>query len=411
MVSETIELRGHIIDSLILPKVLDEILSRGANFKINEVKIGERRADQSFARIEVSAETGEALDDLMLRLRQHGAEMAERANAELAAAPADGIFPADFYVTTNRQTFVAIDGAEYEVQRPMMDSAIAFDRAKKEARTMKFADVRKGTPIVVGHRGVRVVPVQRATSGTDVFAFINTTLSADHPKVAVIREVAREFEAARQAKSKIVVVAGASVVHTGAAEYLERLIEWGYVNLLVSGNALAVYDIESVLFGTALGVNLNRAALADEGHENHLRAINMVRSAGGIARAVEKGTLTSGIMHACLKKPAEFLLTGSIRDDGPLPEVVSDSLEGQRLIREKVEGATLALLLGSMVQSFAVANVLPARVKTLVVDINPAAVAKLTDQQTFQALGLVTDIEPFLRELVSCLRALRDKNS
>jgi lysine-ketoglutarate reductase/saccharopine dehydrogenase-like protein (TIGR00300 family) len=410
MVSETIELRGHIIDSLILPKVLDEILSRGANFKINEVKIGQRRADQSFARIEVSAASGEELDDLILRLRQHGAEMPERANAELAAAPADGIFPADFYVTTNRQTFVSIDGTEYEVHRPMLDSAIAFDRTKKEARTIKFPDVRKGAAIVVGHRGVRVVPVQRATSGTDVFGFLNTTLSAERPKVAVIREVAREFEEARRAKGRIVVVAGASAVHTGGAECLEQLIEWGYVNLLVSGNALAVYDIESVLFGTALGVNLNRAVLADEGHENHLRAINMVRSAGGIARAVEKGTLTSGIMHACVKTPAEFLLTGSIRDDGPLPEVVTDSQEGQRLIREKVEGATLALLLGSMVQSFAVANLLPASVKTLVVDINPAAVAKLTDQQTFQALGLVTDIEPFLRELVTCLRALRDQN-
>src|SRR5205085_11348189 len=253
MFSETIELRGHIIDSLILPKVLDEILSRGANFKISEVKIGERRTDQSFARIDVSAATGEALDDLMRRLRQHGAEVAEKANADMAAAPADGIFPADFYVTTNRQTFVRIDGKEHEVQCPMMDSAIAFDRTKQEAHTMKFGDVRKGTQIVVGHRGVRVVPVQRATSGTDVFGFLNTTLSAERPKAAIIREAAREFEAAREAGGKIVLVAGASVVHTGAAEYVEQLINWGYVNLLVAGNAFAVYDIESVLFGTALG--------------------------------------------------------------------------------------------------------------------------------------------------------------
>jgi len=409
MFSETIELRGHIIDSLILPKVLDEILSRGANFKISEVKIGERRTDQSFARIDVSAATGEALDDLMRRLRQHGAEVAEKANADMAAAPADGIFPADFYVTTNRQTFVRIDGKEHEVQCPMMDSAIAFDRTKQEAHTMKFGDVRKGTQIVVGHRGVRVVPVQRATSGTDVFGFLNTTLSAERPKAAIIREAAREFEAAREAGGKIVLVAGASVVHTGAAEYVEQLINWGYVNLLVAGNAFAVYDIESVLFGTALGVNLERGALADGGHENHLRAINMVRCAGGIARAVERGTLTAGIMHACVKKGADFVLTGSIRDDGPLPEVVTDSLQAQRLIRAKIEGASLALLLGTMVHSFAVANMLPATVKILVVDINSTSVAKLTDQQTFQALGLVTDLEPFLRELVSCLRTLRNK--
>ncbi len=410
MFSETIELRGHIIDSLILPKVLDEILSRGASFKINEVRIGEQRADQSFARIEVSAPTNEALDDLMLRLRQHGAEVAEKADAELAAAPADGIFPADFYVTTNRQTFVRIDGREHEVQRPILDSAIAFDRTKKEARTVKFAEVSKGMLIVVGHRGVRVVPVQRATSGADVFGFLNTTLSAERPKIAVIREIARELERTRQANERIVLVAGASVVHSGAAEYVQELIQRGYINLLVAGNSLAVYDIEGALFGTALGFNLDHAALAEGGHENHLRAINMIRCAGGIARAVEKGMLTSGIMQSCVKTGTEFLLTGSIRDDGPLPEVVSDTMKAQRLIAEKVSEARLALLLGTMVQSFAVANLLPASAKRVIVDMNPAAVAKLSEQQPFQTLGLVTDIEPFLRELVSCLRAVREEN-
>src|SRR5436190_4892875 len=135
MPAETIELRGHIIDSLILPKVLDEILTRGANFKILEVKIGEHRADQSFARIEVSADKVDALSDLMLRLRQHGAEIPKKGDAQLAAAPDDGIFPCDFYVTTNQQTFVCIDGAEYEARPALMDSGIGFDRMKKEART------------------------------------------------------------------------------------------------------------------------------------------------------------------------------------------------------------------------------------------------------------------------------------
>jgi lysine-ketoglutarate reductase/saccharopine dehydrogenase-like protein (TIGR00300 family) len=273
MVSETIELRGHIIDSLILPKVLDEILTRGANFKITEVKIGQRRADQSFARIEVSAASGDALNDLVLRLRQHGAEVAEKGDAQLAAAPADGVFPADFYVTTNQQTFVRIAGKEYEVRPAMMDSAIAFDRSHKEARTVKFADVGKGTEIVVGHQGVRVVPIQRSTTRTDVFQFLNQNLSAERPKGAIIREVARELEKARRAKGKILIVAGASVVHTGAAEYLEQLIDWGYVDLLVAGNALAVYDIESALFGTTLGMNIERGALAAGGHENHILAL------------------------------------------------------------------------------------------------------------------------------------------
>src|SRR4029077_15179811 len=230
MLSETVELRGHIIDSLILPKVLDEILTRGANFKIAQVKIGQKRADQSFARIEVSAQSSEALDDLILRLRQHGAEVAEKGDAQLAAAPADGIFPTDFYVTTNQQTFVRIGGKELEVRAPMLDGAITIDRGKKRAQTMRFADVRKGMEIVVGHQGVRVVPAQRATTRTDVFQLLNTNISAERPKGALIREIARELEEARKGKGKILIVAGASVVHTGAAEYLVEMINAGYVD-------------------------------------------------------------------------------------------------------------------------------------------------------------------------------------
>src|SRR5262249_44228039 len=166
MVSETIELRGHIIDSLILPKVLDQILTHGANFKISEIKIGEKRADQSFARIDVSAGTSEALDELVLRLRQHGAEVVERGNAQLVSAPADGVFPRDFYVTTNQQTFIRFGGKEIQVQPAMINSAIAVDRKKGSARAVKFFDVTKGDEIVVGHQGVRVVPVQRSTTHT-----------------------------------------------------------------------------------------------------------------------------------------------------------------------------------------------------------------------------------------------------
>src|SRR4029077_1090763 len=144
MVSETIELRGHIIDSLILPKVLDQILTRGANFKIAEIKIGKKRADQSFARIEVSTPTSEALGELILRLRQHGAEVAVRTDVQLIKAPKDGVFPRDFYVTTNQQTFIRFNGKEIEVRPAMMDSAIAVDRKKQAARAMKFFDVSKG---------------------------------------------------------------------------------------------------------------------------------------------------------------------------------------------------------------------------------------------------------------------------
>lgn len=404
MFSETVELRGHIIDSLILPKVLDEILTRGATFKIDEVRIGQKRADQSYARVQVTAPTAEGLDELVLRIRQHGAEVLERKDAQLAPAPADGIFPDDFYVTTNQQTFVRINGKEFEAPPAMMDSAICVDRAKGTARTVRFYDVRKGDEIVVGHHGVRIAPLQRATSHADVFQFLNTNVSAERPKFAVVNELAREFERARAESGKILVVAGSAVIHTGAGEYLEQLIERGYVDRLFTGNGLAVYDVESALYGTALGVNLQRGALVDQGHTNHLRAINTIRQAGGIGAAVEKNILTRGIMHACVRRNVDIVLSGSIRDDGPIPGVTTDAVEAQKIMREKVRGVTHVLMLGTMLHSIAVANMLSASVKIVVVDIDPSAVAKITGTQTFQSIGLVTDVEPFLRELISCLK-------
>src|SRR6266487_6287955 len=239
MFSETIELRGHIIDSLILPKVLDQILTRGASFKIKEIKIGQKRADQSFARIEVTADERDGLDELILRLRQHGAEVVERADAQLASAPADGVFPRDFYVTTNQQPFVRFGGKEIEVRPAMMDSAVAVDRKKRSARAVKFFDVSKDDEIVVGHQGVRVVPVQRSTSHTDLFQFINTIVDADEPKSSIIRELGQELRRARAAKGKIAIVGGPAIVRTGAGEHLVRLIESGYVDRLFAGNAFA----------------------------------------------------------------------------------------------------------------------------------------------------------------------------
>src|SRR5438067_1867564 len=307
MFSETIELRGHIIDSLILPKVLDQILTHGANFKIVEINIGKKRADQSFARIEVSAETSDALDELILRLRQQGAEVVERANAQVATAPADGIFPRDFYVTTNQQTFVRFDGKEIEVRPAMMDSAIAVDRKRGAARAVKFFDVHKGDEIVVGHQGVRVVPVQRATSRTDVFQFINTIIDADEPKSAIIRELAGELQRARKTKGKIAVVAGPAIVRTGAGQHLVRLIESRYVDRLFAGNSFAAYDLERALFGTSLGISPD-LAFARGGRENLVRAVNAIREAGGIAAAVQKKIVTGGIMHECVQHNVYIVL-------------------------------------------------------------------------------------------------------
>ncbi|MEP7015649.1 MAG: TIGR00300 family protein [Verrucomicrobiota bacterium] len=402
MFSETIELRGHIIDSLILPKVLDQILTRGANFKIIEVKIGKKRADQSFARIEVTASTGEALDELILRLRQHGAEAAEKKDAQLAKTPADGVFPRDFYVTTNQQTFVRLAGKEIEVLPAMMDSAIAIDRKKSAARAVKFFDVRKGDEIVVGHQGIRVVPVQRSTSRTDVFQFINAVIGPDEPKSAVIRELAKELQRARAARAKIAIVGGTAIVRTGAGEHLERLIELHYVDRLFAGNAFAVYDVERALFGTSVGMSEERA-FEMGGHENQMRAINILRESGGIAGAVAKKIVTRGVMHACVRNKVDVVLTGSIRDEGPIPGVTTDIVEAQKIMRDKLADVTHVLLLGAFQHSIAVASMLAPSVKTVCVDIDPAAVQLAIEHQPLQSIGMVTDVEPFLRELADCL--------
>jgi lysine-ketoglutarate reductase/saccharopine dehydrogenase-like protein (TIGR00300 family) len=284
-----------------------------------------------------------------------------------------------------------------------MDCGIAVDREAGSATTVKFYGVRKGTLCVVGHRGVRVVPLQRSTDRQNVFEFMASNVSSEKPKTAVIREIAEELAKVKRAGGKILVVAGPALVHTGAGEHLEKMIQWGYVDWLFAGNALAVHDIENALFGTSLGVYLKQGALADEGHENHIRAINAIRAAGGVARAVAAGVLRQGIMYQCVRHGVEWLLAGSIRDDGPLPEVIADVIEAQKAMRAKLDGVAIALMLGTMLHAIAVGNLLPASVKTICVDINPAVVTKLTDRGSFQAIGLVTDLEPFLRELTEFL--------
>jgi lysine-ketoglutarate reductase/saccharopine dehydrogenase-like protein (TIGR00300 family) len=284
----------------------------------------------------------------------------------------------------------------------MMDSAIAVERKRGAARAVKFFDVRKGDEIVVGHQGVRVVPVQRATSRTDVFQFINTIIDADEPKSAIIRELAGELRGARKAKGRIAVVVGPAIVRTDAGQHLVRLIESKFVDRLFAGNSFAAYDVERALFGTSLGVSLD-LAFARGGHENLVRAVNAIRGAGGIAAAVQKKILTGGIMHACVRHKVDIVLTGSIRDEGPIPGVTTDVIEAQKIMREKLSDVTHALLLASLQHSLAVASMLAPSVKTVCVDIDQSAVERAVEHQPLQSIGLVTDVEPFLRELADYL--------
>jgi lysine-ketoglutarate reductase/saccharopine dehydrogenase-like protein (TIGR00300 family) len=266
-------------------------------------------------------------------------------------------------------------------------------------------DVRAGDRVVVGHAGVRVFPEERSRD-RQTFEFMGSTVSTEKPKGITIRNIARQMAENRAGKKKTAVVGGPAIVHTGSGGYVQQLIRQGYVDLLMAGNALAAHDVEQAMFGTSLGAYLDREGLAEAGHEHHLRAINCIRRAGGIRQAVQKGILRSGIMYECVRHNVDFLLAGSIRDDGPLPEVITDVLEAQRQMREKLRGISFCLMIASTLHSVAVGNLLPAWVRVVCVDINPSTAIKLCDRGSFQTTSLVTDVAPFLRAMVEELAAI-----
>jgi lysine-ketoglutarate reductase/saccharopine dehydrogenase-like protein (TIGR00300 family) len=403
MARGTVEISGHIIDSLILPKVLDIIINLGAEFEILDIKVGKGRADRSYARVQIDASTPVLLDRVLATLKEHGALPVneELESALLEPAPADGVFPDHFYSTTNLLTWVKVDGRWIEVELSEMDCGIRVDLETMRAQCVPIHRVKKGDPVVTGHHGIRIQPVERQIPRAG-FEFMSSAVSTEQPKGLLIEEIAEAMKQIRRAHGRILVVAGPGLVHTGAAPYLVRLIEADYVQVIFAGNGLAVHDIESALYGTSLGVYLDKKIRASEGHEHHLWAINAVRRAGSIKQAVESGLIQSGIFYSCVKKGVDFVLAGSIRDDGPLPDVITDTLQAQEAMREKVRGVSLALMMATTLHAIATGNLLPATVKTVCVDINPTVVTKLTDRGTFQAMGLVTDVEPFLRALCQC---------
>ncbi len=400
MARSTVQISGHIIDSLILPKVLDLIVNLGAEFEILEIQIGHRRADRSHARIQVDASTAELLERVLAKIKEHGAlpVEGEEEPVELQPAPADGIFPDRFYATTNLPTWVRVRDRWIEVEMAEMDCGIRVEPSATRAECVPIHRAKKDDLVVVGHRGVKVAPVERQVP-REAFEFMSSSVSTEQPKGLLIREIAEAMKRTRRENGRILVVAGPGVVHTGASRYLVELIEDDFVQVLFAGNGLAVHDLESALYGTSLGVYLDKNIRASEGHEHHLWAINSIRKAGGIRQAVEQGLIQRGIFYSCVNKGVDFLLAGSIRDDGPLPDVITDTLKAQDLMREKARGVSFALMMATTLHAIATGNLLPAAVKTVCVDINPAVVTKLTDRGTFQAMGLVTDVEPFLREL------------
>ena len=400
MASSIVELSGHIIDSLILPKVLDLIVNLGGDFEILQVQVGHRRTDRSYAQILIETKSSDVLDQILARVREHGALSLDEGegSVRLESAPQDGVFPEGFYATTNLATLIRLEEKWLEVQLPEMDCGIRVDVSRKRAESVPLHKVKTGDLTVVGHREVKVLPVERQVPH-EVLEFMSSSVSTERPKGLLIREIAESMKKVRRDGGKILVVAGPGLIHTGASQHLVEMIERGYVQVLFGGNGLAVHDIETALYGTSLGVYLDKKLRATEGHEHHLWAINKIRRAGGIKQAVEQGLLTRGVFYTCVKNGIDFLLAGSIRDDGPLPDVITDVLKAQDLMREKVRTVSFVLMMATTLHAIATGNLLPASVKSVIVDINPSVVTKLADRGTFQAMGLVTDVEPFLREL------------
>ncbi len=403
MVEETVELRGHIIDSLLLPKVLDQILLHGSEFEIQQMDVGIHRYDPTYARIKVRAGTRDAMDELLAALKPHGAEPIDVQDASLETADIEGTFPEGFYATTNLETLVRLRGNWIEVKNIEMDRGIVVNEQSAEAVCTPMHRMRKDDRVVVGHRGVRVVPLERQARG-ELFEFMGSDISPEKPKLALVQEVARELSRARRESRKTVFVGGPAIVHTGAAGSLSYLIKEGYVSVLLAGNGLAAHDIESALYGTSLGIRLKDGSQVEAGHRNHLRAINAIRRAGGIRAAVDSGLLTHGVMHACIIKNVPFILAGSIRDDGPLPDTITDVVQATDAMRLQLRGADLALVVASMLHAIAVGNILPAATRMVVVDINPAMLTKLMDRGSFQTIGIVSDSGLFLRQLVEFIQ-------
>jgi lysine-ketoglutarate reductase/saccharopine dehydrogenase-like protein (TIGR00300 family) len=403
--SETVQIRGHLLDTGVLSTCMDDVRSLGGEYVIERFDVGRDHEDESFAQIKVRADDEERLASILMRLNAHGVNLADPGETVLRTVERDGVFPDDFYSTTNLDTQVRIAGRWLDVTQPEMDCGLLVEGDQHtgwQVRTVPVSDVRAGDLVVCGPSGVRVVqvPAQEMNEG-QTFEFMNSQVSSEKPQALLVRQIAEEMREVKAAGRKILWVGGPAVVHTGASPAMVALVEAGYVDVLFGGNAIATHDIESCLFGTSLGVDLAKGRGVEHGHEHHIRAINRIRAAGSIAAAVKDGVLTGGVMHALVKGGHQFVLVGSVRDDGPLPDVHTDVIEGQRAMRAALDGVGFAIMVATMLHSVATGNLLPASVPLVCVDINPATVTKLADRGSAQARGVVTDIGLFLEQLAN----------
>jgi lysine-ketoglutarate reductase/saccharopine dehydrogenase-like protein (TIGR00300 family) len=400
--SDTIEAAGHLIDSGQLSAIFDKIIELRGAYEVLKFDIGRTNDDPSRIQMRITTPDQATLDDLLQQLTTFGCHPVAERNVVVKPAEKDRCVPDDFYSTTNHRTHVRLHGKWVEVASQRMDSVIVVTGAEAECR--KLRDVRAGESIVCGHEGIRVLPEFRERDRLG-FTFMSNDVSSERRVEGSVARIAMMMRDVRKSGGRIAVVAGPVVIHTGGVEHLAELIRLGYVDVVLAGNALAVHDVEFALSGTSLGIDLIAGAPVDQGHRNHMAAINVVNRAGSIREAVETGVLGSGVMYECVKHGVDYVLAGSIRDDGPLPDTLMDLVEAQeRYAAALADNVQLVLMLSTMLHSIGVGNMLPSWVRVVCVDINPAVVTKLSDRGSQQTVGVVTDVGLFLHRLAEALR-------
>lgn len=390
---EVVEAQGHLIDSHIMERIFDSVVEYGGRFEVEHFSIGKTNSEPSSLRLRVEAPSQEQMEQMMTQLLGLGCSAVDSGDAEIKRAECDRCAPEDFYSTTNQRTLIRHRGQWIEARKQRMDAMIVVQNGSATCRRLR--DIKAGDSIVIGMKGIRVVPEAKERDRL-AFAFMSSDISSERQVETAVGQTAALMHQTRAEGKKIVAVSGPVVVHTGGCDALSSLIRNGWIDALLAGNALAVHDIESALLGTSLGVRTSDGRLEQHGHRNHMRAINAINHAGGIKAAVLSGQLTTGVMYECVKAGVPFVLAGSLRDDGPMPETITDMNEAQDAYAAQLEGAGVVLCLSSMLHSIAVGNMLPAWVKIICVDINPAVPTKVSDRGTGQVLGVVTDVGLFL---------------
>ena len=421
--SRTVELEGHIIDSGTMQRCFGAVMDLGGSFDVERFDVGKHETEESYCRLTVSADDAETLRAILHELHQNGAVLENPSEVELVAAPEDKVVPPNFYSTTNHPTEVLYDGEWIDVERIEMDCALvvepepaadAGEGSRANAGEGSRADASDGRPraytktlnaieagdlVATDRSGIRVNPPERPRSGGGAFGFMQGGVSAERPSESTIRQVADELRAVSDEGGNVMVVAGPAVIHSGAGDALADLVAAGYVNALSAGNGFATHDLERSIYGTSLGMDVETLENPRKGHKHHIWTISEVIRAGGIEAAVKEGVVTEGVMYQCVENDVDTVLAGSIRDDGPLPDTITDAVEAQNAIREQAHDADIVIMLATLLHSVAVGNCLPSTTKTVCVDINPATVTQLLDRGSAQAIGMVTDIGTFVPAL------------